>query len=173
MSAAPASAFGSSGSVRERVHQLLVPTDDPGWKDAVRALDPGEALPVVAEALAGAAEDDSRTRHLAVLMIGVIGDERGVPVLEGVADHPDPVLRARVVEALAGIGRLGPGASRRVVDASRDEDAYVRETAARAVAALDLPEAGALLAEMAASDPAPEVRRAAEEAARSLQGGGG
>lgn len=173
MSAAPDFGFGSSGSVRERVHRLLVPTDDPSWKDAVRALDPGEAVPVIAEALGAAAQDDSRTRHLAVLMIGVIGDERGVPSLEGVADHPDPVLRARVVEALAAVGRLSPGAARRVADASRDEDAYVRETAARALAALGLPEAPALLAEMAASDPAPEVRRAAAEAAKSLQGGGG
>ncbi|MDQ3916554.1 MAG: HEAT repeat domain-containing protein [Actinomycetota bacterium] len=152
--------FAGSGSTRERVEYLLVPSDDPRWRDAARALDPGEALPVLAEALGPGR--DARTRRMAVLIVGVIGDKRGIPLLLNVADDTDPVLRARVVEALAAVGP-DPGAAQRVVDAAKDESAFVRETAARALAALALPESPALLAQLAA-DPAPEVRRAVEDA---------
>ncbi len=167
----PGSGFAGSGSVRERVHYLLVPSDDPRWTGAVRALDPGEALEALAEVL-GDPEAEVRARRQAVLMVGLIGDERGIPLLVQVVADPDEVLRGRTVEAFANLGREHPEASRRVVDATRDENSFVRETAARALGSLALPESPSLLAELA-RDLAPEVRRAAQDAARALEGGGG
>ncbi|HEV2756801.1 MAG TPA: HEAT repeat domain-containing protein [Actinomycetota bacterium] len=164
----PDSGFAASGSVRDRVHYLLVPTDDARWAGAVRALDPGEALEALAEVLADPGAD-VRARRQAALMVGVIGDDRGVPLLVQAATDPDEVLRARAVEAFANLDRAHPEVARGVVAATRDDGSFVRETAARALARLALPESRALLAELA-RDPAPEVRRAAEEAARALEG---
>ncbi len=156
--------------MRDRVHYLLIPSDDPRWTGAVRALEPGEALEALAEVL-GDPEADVRARRQAALMVGLIGDQRGIPLLVQAAADPDEVLRARTVEAFANLGREHPEASRRVVDAVRDEGSFVRETAARALGSLALPESPSLLAELA-RDTAPEVRRAAEEAKRALEGGG-
>ncbi|MDQ4026084.1 MAG: HEAT repeat domain-containing protein [Actinomycetota bacterium] len=171
MSGSGNSDFPGRGTTAEKLEMLLVPTDDPRARDEVRALDPAEALPVLADVLA----DQSRPsliRRRAAMFMGVIGDRSAIPLLETAVGDRDEVVRARALQALATFGEVGASTARTVLDAARDEDPYVRETAARAVAALGLTEAPAILAEMAATDPAPEVRRAAGEAAKTLQGGG-
>jgi HEAT repeat protein len=114
-----------------------------------------------------------RFRRQAALIVGILADGRGVALLETAIHDPDDVVRRRAVESLAAIGDRGGNVARLIAKAGSDESRFVRETAARALAALALPQAAAVLAEMAASDPAPEVRRAAEDAARTLEGGNG
>jgi HEAT repeat protein len=157
-------------TVADRVRLLLIPTDDgEGWRRSVHALKAAEAIPVVADVLADAGEP-AAARRQAALLLGELGDRRGIAPLAGALADGDPVVRARALEALARFHDLEPDLLRAVVDRLADEDGYVREIAARACAELRPPSADQALREMATTDPVPQARAAAQAAIEAMEG---
>jgi HEAT repeat protein len=150
----------------EALRRLLQPTDDEaGWYRDVEALDPDQAVPFLAAVLSDRREPN-RTRLMAALTLGVLGDPRALDPLARALRASDPVLRAQAARAL---GRLRqPEAARHLVGMLRDDDAHVRETAAGALGRLGAPEAVPALREMA-GDPVAVNREAAARALAAIE----
>jgi HEAT repeat protein len=154
----------------ETVRKLLESTDDEQrWYEEVRALDPAQAVPVLAAIL----HDEAETlliRSRAALMLAVRGDERGIPPLIQALDDSEPVLRARVARALARFARLDQSAVRRLIVSLGDDDYFVRESSAKTLGDLRQSEALPALEEMSLTDVVPENRKVAEEAIKAIKG---
>jgi len=102
----------------------------------------------------------------ALSAIGKRGSLVAVKAVSGVLDHHDHfAMRVLAAEALGRLGALGnadAAAAPLRAAATRDEFALVREAALHALAAFDLAGARQLAVQLAASDPEPRVRAAAQ-----------
>ncbi len=102
-----------------------------------------------------------------VVALGQLGDSRAVVTLRPLLTHPNPVLRAQVVNSLAHIGSV------RVLDALlpllKDDDPLVREMTAAGLMRLQDRRALAELRSALGTETEPHIRRAIEEAIQALQ----
>jgi len=104
--------------------------------------------------------DDSR-RDTIVNLLAKTGENAVDLIAEGLT-HPQPAVRIAIVSALARM--KCPRASRRISHALDDPDRTVRLEAVNTLAALQSQEAGRKLARIAATDPDPLVKHAAQNA---------
>ncbi|MBT5533196.1 hypothetical protein HOK31_09060, partial [Candidatus Poribacteria bacterium] len=120
------------------------------------------------KALEDELEDRRARAHDALVALGQIGDDVSVTTLTGVA------LNGAVLEATLAADALGRTDNANAVapltgiigDAAAPSS--VRANAARALGALGATQAQAALEQLAAADPAPNVRRAAQQALAQL-----
>ena len=122
-----------------------------------------EAQAAVVDALG---DPDEGVRRAALSSVGPVSSPALLAAVAAlVRESPSWPLRVRAAEALGHLG-AGPHPQESIVEtlaaaARGDSFALVREAAARALAAIDAPEAKRVLDELAHSDPEPRVREAA------------
>jgi HEAT repeat protein len=151
-------------TLAEQVRRLLVPTHDvAAWHAAVKALDPGAAIPILADILADETEPPA-IREQTVAVLGALADERVLASLLAATSAADRGVRARAILVLGTRPALPADAVAAILSAVEDRDAFVRECAAKSLGALRRREALPLLARMAASDPEPANRAVARAA---------
>jgi HEAT repeat protein len=156
--------------LEQTLERLLQPTgDETAWYDAVAALPAAEAVPRVAAVL-GDPGRPGRERLQAALILGVLGSPAAAPALRAAMAEANPVLRARAADALGRVGAEGSEAVDALLQALRDDDYFVRESAAKALARLGRSEALPLLAAMRDGDEAESNRAVAGEAIDAIRG---
>lgn len=159
-----------SSDLARTIERLLFPTDAVNrWYDEVKALPPAGAVPLLAAVLREPARSPS-DRHQAATMLGLVGTAAAVPTLVEATGSADPVLRAVAAEALGRTGATHSDAVRALLDATRDGDYFVRESAARALALVKPPEALPLLERMRDHDEVPGNREVAAAAIDAIRG---
>jgi HEAT repeat protein len=131
------------------------------------ALDKNEAVPIL-ENIVRSESDSIRTRQQGILILSLLGDERSIDTLLEMLNAPDAGLRAHAGEALGRFKRLSSGGFQRLMAALKDEDAFVRERTAKALAELKRPEALEALRQMRDSDPVDTNREMAQEAIKAI-----
>ncbi|MDH7503903.1 MAG: HEAT repeat domain-containing protein [Verrucomicrobiota bacterium] len=119
-----------------------------------------QGTPEAISALIALCVDPSR-REMVVSVLSQTGEKNMDLVAKGLG-HPKPAVRIAIVSALARM--KSPRASRRICDALDDPDSSVRLAAMSALASLRSLESERRLAQLAATDPDPAVRRMAREA---------
>lgn len=159
-------------TTEEKVRDLLRKTDDEeGWYGKVMALDPGEAVPVLTAIVENEAET-SHSRRTAVLILGLLRDQRAVAALTRALGSPDPLLRGRAAEALGKYGEPEAAVVDRLLAGLDDPEPFVRESAAKALGSLRRPEALSALERMSTDDSAGHNREVSLRAIEEIRGHG-
>lgn len=156
-------------AIRDRILELLRPSDDPRWIEELAALGSGTVVPVLIEVVADEGAP-AIVRGRAAIALGHLKDTRAAEPLAGILDtSEDAVLRARAVQALGRIGGVAPTALKPLVGRLEDEDPYVRRVAAKALGESGFREALAPLRAMADQDDKEVNRAAARSAIESIE----
>lgn len=155
--------------MEEKIRDLLRPTDDEeGWYRKVTALDAGEAVPILSAIVENEAEP-SRSRRTAVLILGLLRDERAVTALTRALASADPLLRGRAAEALGKHEEVDAAVVERLLASLGDAEPFVRESAAKALGSLRRAEALPALERMSADDSAQHNREVALKAIQDIR----
>ena len=159
-----------SEALIQKVRKLLEPTfDEQAWYRDVIALDKSEAVPILAGIVRRESES-LRARQQAILILGLMGDESAIELLLDMLSAPEAGLRAHSAQSLGRFKSLSGGGFERLLTALKDDDHFVRERAAKALAQLQRPEALTALQQMRASDPVASNREMAAEAMKTIAG---
>lgn len=154
----------------QKIQQLLqIRYDTTAWYAKVEALDKEEVLPVLISLLNNTDESAS-TRSQVTTLLGILKDKRALdPLLE--ARHSDHgLLRARAALALAQIGIAENKVVSSLMQGLGDDDAFVRECCAKALALMKCSEAIPSLEQMSANDSVSTNRDVAQEAIQVIRG---
>lgn len=157
-------------TTEENVRLLLEPTDaKDSFIEEVSLLDPNKAVPILNKVLLDSQETKLH-REMAALILGMLGDESAIPALNQTLSAPDPVLRAVSARAIGRIGTASGDVVAQLIGALKDEDYFVRKTAAQSLGELKSQEALPALAHMTSVDTAITNREVAEEAIKTIKG---
>lgn len=155
---------------QEQVRRLLQPTHDAnGWRAQVRALNAQEAVPLLAAALMNSRETP-QARRQATTALGMLRHNSAVPALLQTLADDDAVLRARAAGALGQIEEVPDEVVQQLIHHLEDEDYFVRECCAKALAELRRADALPALEQMRASDSVPANREVADSSIETIRG---
>ena len=159
-----------SEAALQRVRKFLEPTfDEQAWYRGVMTLDKNEAVPILVSIVKSKSES-IRARQQAILILGLLGDEGAIGTLLEMLNAPEAGLRAHAAQSLGRFNSLSSGGFAQLLAALQDEDNFVRERTAKALAELQRREAVPALQQMRASDPIASNRETAEDAIKAIEG---
>jgi HEAT repeat protein len=154
----------------EKVRRLLQPThDSEGWHAQVNTLNVAEAAPLLSTAVNNEKETPQARRQAATIL-GRLRQKSSIPSLLQALAAADPVLRARVANALGQFADVPDQAVQQLVKHLDDEDYLVREQCAKALALLKRSEGLGALQRMQGSDSVESNREVAQNAIAAIRG---
>ena len=155
----------------EKIRHLLQPTyDEQGWYREVMALEKAEAIPILIGVLTNEQESLEERRQSA-LILGLLRDERAIEPLAGILNAAvDRSLRGYAADALGQFTELPSDHVHLLIEALKDEEAFVRERSAKALERLQRQEALPALEQMQVADNVLVNRLTAEEAIKAIKG---
>lgn len=152
-----------------KIKKLLEPIyDEKQWNEELKALDPALAIPLLVALLHDETEELWR-RSRAAIILAELHDKRAIPYLVEALDSSNPVLRARVACSFGRLEKVDEDVAERLIDGIRDEDYFVRECSAKALAQLKRIDALSSLIEMSNTDRVPNNRNVARMAIESIK----
>ena len=118
-------------NIENKIRAILLPTDDKeGWNESIKSLNRDEALPVLIRMMRDP-QENSKTRKLAMLALGIMEDQRALPAIAQVLKSGDPDMRAWAAYSLGQFGSLGNETMQSLVQALNDDNYLVRELSAK------------------------------------------
>lgn len=151
-----------SSSIKKHILNLLQPAcGTAGWHAAISELDEQKAVPVLLDIVTDTGIHIAM-RRTAVSLLGTLSQEAVVmDTLKRILFGDEERLRGRAALALGAMDRKKEVASRLLIDCLRDQNAFVRECAARSLGALGSMQAVAVLQQMKEADPDETNRKTA------------